>query len=171
MARFPLLPAAAAAAFALAGCASDAGEFPSLAQRPAERAFAAEQMAPPKVRPALPDDPAVAQRTSAFVAAAREAEIGFGRAYDTAAAAVARAGPAGSDSWVVAQEGVSRAIAAQAPLTRLLGEMDDYAAARSRQTPISPGDIGRLDTTSAEVHRLADAQTARIRRLETALAR
>jgi hypothetical protein len=171
MARPSLPLIAAAGAAALAGCGSDKGDFPSLAQRPAEREFAAEQTAPPRVRPPLPDDPAVASRAGGFVAAAREAEAGFDRAYEAAAAAVARAGPTGSDSWVVAQENVSRAVAAQAPLTRLLGEMDDYAAARSRETPVSPGDIARINGASAEVHRMADAQTARIRSLEAKLAR
>jgi hypothetical protein len=171
MRRFPVPLLLGAAAAAQGGCASDKGDFPSLAQRPAERDYAAEQMAPPKVRPALPDDPTVAQRASGFVGAAREAEGGFARAYETAAAAVARAGPVGSDSWILAQEAVSRAIAAQAPVTRIAGELDDYAAARARQTPVSPGDLARLQEATADIHRVAEAQTARIRRLEASLSR
>jgi hypothetical protein len=171
MPRRPLLLLLAATAAILAGCASDEGDFPSLAQRPSEREFAAEQMAPPKVRPPLPDDPAVASRAGGFVAAAREAEGGFSRAYEVAAAAVARAGAPGSDSWVVAQEAVSRAISAQAPVARIAGELDDYAAARARETPVSPGDIGRLQEAASELRGIAEAQGARIRRLEASLTR
>jgi hypothetical protein len=170
MSRRALLAIPAAAVLA-GGCASQDGDFPSLAQRPAEREYAAEQMAPPKVRPPLPDDPAVAVRSDAFVAAARENEGAFARAYETAAAAAARAGAAGSDSWVIAQEAVSRAVAAQAPVTRLVGELADYQAARGRQTPISPGDIARLQATNAEVQRIVDSQAERLRRLEASLSR
>jgi len=165
----PLL--ACALALAAGGCASNEGDFPSLAQRPAEREFAAEQMAPPKVRPPLPADASVGARADSFVAAARDAEGTFARAYETAAAAVAKAGPTGSDSWVVAQEAVSRAIAAQAPLTRIAGEFDDYAGARARQTPLAPGDIARLQAATSEVEQMAATQAARIRRLEASLTR
>jgi hypothetical protein len=165
----PLLPCALA--LAAGACASNEGEFPSLAQRPAEREFAAEQMAPPKVRPPLPADASVGARAESFVAAAREAEGSFTRAYETAAAAVAKAGSPGSDSWVVAQEAVSRAIAAQAPLTKIAGEFDDYAAARARRTPLAPADIARLHDATAEVEQMAAAQNARIRRLEASLTR
>jgi hypothetical protein len=158
-------------ALAAGGCASNAGDFPSLAQRPAEREFAAEQMAPPKIRPPLPADQALAARAQGFVAAAREAEGGFSRASAIAAAAAARAGPPGSDSWTVAQEAVSRAIAAQAPLTRIAGEFDDYAADRARQTPLAPADIARLHDATAEVEHMVALQTARIRRLEASLTR
>lgn len=158
-------------ALAAGACASNAGEFPSLAQRPAEREFAAEQMAPPKVRPPLPADASTGARAESFVAAAREAEGGFSRAYATAASAVAKAGPPGSDSWVVAQEAVSRAIAAQAPLTRIAGEFDDYAATRARQTPLAPADVERLDAATAAVQNMVAAQTERIRRLEASLSR
>jgi Meckel syndrome type 1 protein len=170
--RAPALPLLfAPLAFMAGGCASNAGDFPSLAQRPAERAFAAEQMAAPKVRPPLPADRTVAARADGFVASAREAEGGFARAYEVAAAAVARAGPAGSDSWTVAQEKVSRAIAAQAPLTRIAGEFDDYAATRARATPLAPADVERLHAATAEVEQMVAGQTARIRRLEASLSR
>jgi hypothetical protein len=154
-----------------AGCASDEGDFPSLAQRPAEREYAEEQMSPPKVRPPLPADAAVATRAEGFVAAAREAEGGFSRAYETAAAAVAKAGPAGSDSWVIAQEAVSRAVAAQAPVSKIVGAFDDYAASRSRETPLAPGDVERLHAAAAELERIAQDQAARVRRLEATLSR
>jgi hypothetical protein len=158
-------------ALAAAGCASDAGDFPSLAQRPAEREFAAEQMSPPKARPPLPADAGVDARAGGFVAAAREAESGFSRAYQVAAAATARAGAPGSDSWVIAQEAVSRAVAAQAPMARIVGEFDDYAAARSHATPLAPGDTERLQGAAAALQRIAEDQAARIRRLEATLTR
>ncbi|HMC91744.1 MAG TPA: hypothetical protein VKI45_04720 [Allosphingosinicella sp.] len=164
----PLLLALPALA---AGCASNEGDFPSLAQRPAEREYAAEQMGPAKVRPPLPADASVASRTESFVADARGAAGAFTQAYEAAAAAVAKAGAPGSDSWVIAQEAVSRAVAAQAPLARISGELDDYAAARARQTPLAPADIERLHAATAEVERLAAEQAARIRRLEASLTR
>jgi hypothetical protein len=171
MRRDPALLLLLALTALAAGCASNEGDFPSLAQRPAERDYAAEQVGPAKVRPPLPADPAVATRAESFVAAARGAEGAFTGAYGTAAAAVARAGPPGSDSWVIAQEAVSRAVAAQAPLARISGELDDYAAARARETPLAPGDIERLHAATAEVERIAAEQAARIRRLEASLTR
>jgi len=162
---FLALPALAA------GCASNEGDFPSLAQRPAEREFAAEQMAPPKVRPPLPADASVGSRTESFIAAARAAEDAFTGAYETAAAATAKAGAPGSDSWVIAQQAVSRAVAAQAPLARVSGELDDYAATRARETPLAPADVERLHAATAEIERIAADQAARIRRLEASLNR
>jgi hypothetical protein len=154
-----------------AGCASNEGDFPSLAQRPAERDYAAEQMSPPKVRPPLPADASVGTRAERFIAAARAAQGAFTGAYETAAAATARAGAPGSDSWVIAQQAVSRAVAAQAPLARVSGELDDYAAARARQTPLAPADVERLHAATAEIERIAADQAARIRRLEASLSR
>lgn len=169
--RRSALPLVLASLALTAGCASNEGDFPSLAQRPAEREYAAEQNGPIPVRPPLPADPSVATRAEGFVAAARGAQGAFSSAYETAAAAVGKAGPPGSDSWVIAEQAVSRAVAAQAPLAKIGGELDDYAAARARETPLAPADIERLHAATAEVERIAAEQAARIRRLEAALSR
>lgn len=171
MTRLRALACLAALAVPAGGCASNEGDFPSLGERPAEREYAAEQMAPPAVRPPLPDDPALASRVAGFVAEAREASGGFSAAIGRAEAATGRAGAPGSDGWTIAQEEISRAISAQAPLTRVAGALDDYAAARARETPISPGDIARLNAAAAEVHAIAERQAERIRRLEASLSR
>jgi hypothetical protein len=155
----------------LAGCAKPEGDFPSLAQRPAEREYAAERAAPPRVRPPLPDDPAIPGRLAAFVGAARAGEADFARAYEAAQVATAKAGPAGSDSWTIAQEAVSRAIAAQAPVSRALADLEQYAATRSTTAPISPDDLARLRAAAAEVHRIAGSQAVRTQRLGASLSR
>jgi hypothetical protein len=152
---------------ALAGCAGSSGPFPSLLPRPIEREFG-DPGVPPKVAP-VPDDPEVAARASAFVAAAREGDRTFHAALPAAEAAARHAGTAGSDSWIVAQQAVSRAEAAEQPITHALSEFDLYATDRGKAKPLSQADLDHLQNAEAEVQRIADAEHAEIDRLQRAL--
>ncbi|MEA3003314.1 MAG: hypothetical protein QOH81_2102 [Sphingomonadales bacterium] len=161
----PLLPLLAALA-ALAGCAAP-GPYPSLAPRPIEKLLG-EPGVPPVVAP-LPDDPAVAARVAAFLNEAQAGDRAFRAAFPAAETAVARAGPVGSDSWLQAQQAVSRAQAAQAETVRVLAELDRYGVDRAHARALSASDLQRLQTATAEVQRRVDAGHAEIVRLQAAL--
>jgi hypothetical protein len=160
------LPLALVATALAAGCAAP-GPYPSLAVRPAEREHAADAE---ERRPApLPDDSDVAREIGRLAASAREGAAEFDRAARTAEARAARAGGRGSDSWVEAQQAVSRAEAARAATTRALAELDALALARAAAGGTSVGDLERLRAAIAEVQALADSQSERLRRLQRAL--
>jgi hypothetical protein len=171
MARFSLmLIAGLVPASLLAGCAAD-GSFPSLAQRPAEKAYAEERDAPDPVVPQPPDDPGAVTRARALVADAEAGRGAFDAAYDAAAPLVGRAGASGSDSWIAAQQAVSRAVAAQAQTTKALADLDQLTASRASGAPISDADAARLREAAARAQAIADAQADRLHRLEAALSR
>ncbi|HEY0412369.1 MAG TPA: hypothetical protein VGD66_04430 [Allosphingosinicella sp.] len=154
----------------LAGCA-EGGAYPSLAQRPAERQYA-EEMArgPVAATPAVADDPAIAARIAALTAEARQGQAEFDAAFAPAAAAVARAGPSGSDGWTQAQQAVSRAASAQGRTTRALADLDQYALERA-QRALSAADRERLKAAGEALQALAAGQAERMARLEASLRR
>ena len=161
-----LLPSLLALA-ALAGCAGTSGTFPSLLPRPIERQLG-DPNVPPVVAP-VPEDPDVAVRVAEFVARAQAGERAFRAALPAAEGAVRHAGASGSDSWLVAQQAVSRVIAAETQTTRALADLDHYAVDRANAKPLSGGDLARLQAATAEVQRLADAEHAEVKRLQAAL--
>jgi hypothetical protein len=132
-----------------------------------ESALAATDDKPPA--PALPDGPGLEARLDPFVAAARQGEAEFAAALAAARSAVGRAGAAGSDSWVEAQQALSRAEVARASTTAALADLDALTLAEARQRPLSPADIARLDRAVQEVQGIADSQQERIAALEARL--
>jgi hypothetical protein len=150
-----------------AGCAAP-GPYPSLAPRPAEKAYAGEDERQPTPQP---DDPALAGEIGRLADAAGAGAAGFDSALPAAEAAVAAAGPAGSDSWVEAQQAVSRLEAARALTTAALADLDALAVARAEAGTLSAGDRERLSDAGAQMRALADAQGERIGRLEARLSR
>jgi Meckel syndrome type 1 protein len=170
MALLPRLLLIVPALLAAAGCAEN-GTFPSLAQRPAERAYEAERDAVLPPAPARPDDPAIARRIAELVAEAEAGQAEFARAAETARAAVAKGGAANSDSWIESEQAVSRASAAGARTDRALADLDRYAADETNSTALSEGDAARLREAVARVQGLADAQAAEVARLEASLRR
>ncbi|MFL6844239.1 MAG: hypothetical protein ACJ8ER_05090 [Allosphingosinicella sp.] len=163
-----LRPAPLALLALLAACAAP-GPYPSLAPRPAEKAYAEgdEERQPT----AQPDDPALAGEIDRLTAEARAGGGAFDSALGPAQAAVAAAGPSGSDSWVEAQEKISRVEAARARTTAALADLDAFAVERAKAGTLSPGDDARLHSALAEIQALADAQAAHLRRLEESLTR
>jgi len=157
----PLLP------FALvAGCAEQ-GSYPSLAPRPIEQALRDADEQPP--RPPLPDDPALAERLAGFVAQARSGVSGFDKELAAAERAVATAGAPGSESWIAAQQAVSRVEAARAVTTRALGELDSFSVSQANARALSDADLARLAEATAEVQAIATRQSEALNRLQGAL--
>ena len=165
----PLKTVGMLAALVLAGACAAPGPYPSLAPRPAEKAYADRQDERQPV--AQPDDPALAAEIAGLAAAGRAGAAEFDSALPAARSAVAAAGPSGSDSWIEAQQSVSRLEAARARTVAALADLDALAVRRAQAGTLSPGDGERLRLATAAVQALADAQAERLRALEGSLSR
>jgi hypothetical protein len=153
---------------AAAGCAAP-GPYPSLAPRPAEKAYAedAEERKPTP----QPDDPALAGEIDGLLAAARAGAADFDAAFPAAQAAAGRAGSTGSDSWLEAQQALSRLETARARTTAALADLDRLAVERAGAGTLGESDSERLRAATAEIQSLADAQADRLQRLGESLIR
>jgi hypothetical protein len=149
-----------------AGCAPE-GPYPSLAPRPMERALAETDIERPV--PALPDDPAVAERARELSREAQRGQAKFEAALPAARAAAAAAGAVGSESWIAAQQALSRLEAARTTTTRALAELDAFAASQARARELSPGDLARLGEAVTAVQALADRQHEQLASLQAKL--
>lgn len=150
----------------MSGCAAT-GPFPSLAPRAIERELAEADAA--EARPVLiPDNPDLALRVNALLVEAKNSQAEFERAADEATDRARTAGPAGSDSWIEAQQVVSRLESARATILRALADLDALGLARASE-PTSTADLARIQAAMAEAQALADAQQERIERLESSL--
>jgi hypothetical protein len=162
-----LSPGIALLGLAIAGCAAG-GTYPSLQPRAAERALAEGDVQPPL--PLVPDDPALPAGISGIVAEARSGQGAFDAALARARPLVARAGAAGSDSWIEAQQGVSRAEAARTPATAALAELDRLAAAASNAPrALSAADALRLREAVAAIEAIAARQQSALEALRAGL--
>ena len=153
---FLLLSAAAA------GCAPP-GPYPSLEPRPIEKALADSEE--PRAETPLPDDAELPARMRALIDQARQGETAFQAELPAAREAVAKAGPNGSDSWIEAQQALSRLEAARAVTTEALSDLDSMILAQTRDKGANAGDVERMAQAVAAVQALADAQQAEISRL------
>jgi hypothetical protein len=145
-----------------AGCAAP-GPYPSLAPRPAEKAYAedAEERRPTP----QPDDPALAGEIDRLLAAGKAGAAEFDSAFPAARAAAGRAGAAGSDAWIEAQQALSRLEAARARTTAAVADLDRLAVERTSAGTLGPGDSERLRRATEELQALTDAQADRLQRL------
>jgi hypothetical protein len=164
----PRAPFAILLPLALAAACAAPGPYPSLAPRPAEKAYANEDERQPTPQP---DDPALAREIERLVAAARGGAAEFDAALPAAEAAASAAGASGSDSWVEAQQALSRLEAARARTTAALADLDRLGVERSSAGTLSGGDGNALRAATAELQALADAQAERLRRLGERLSR
>jgi hypothetical protein len=145
----------------LTGCVSQ-GPFPSLAPRPAESEDWTEE--PVRAAPAVADDPALRARVAELLAEARAGARESDADLGSAERAAAHAGAQGSDSWIEAQQAISRLEAAQARTGEALTELHQLRLARAGQ-PTSPADLAALDAAIAEAEAIAARQQQRIDRL------
>jgi len=157
-----------AATAAIAGCAAATGPIPSLAPRAAEAIDPRLPVASTAV--AGPVDPALAARLGELVRGARQSDGAFAAAAAEARRAAAAAGMPQSESWIVAQQAVSEAVAARAPTTRALGDIDALAAsAVARQGGIAPADLTAIEAAAEEVGTLDRRQAQAIDALQASL--
>ncbi|HET9429117.1 MAG TPA: hypothetical protein VFO69_12230 [Allosphingosinicella sp.] len=160
------LPFLLATALLTGGCMTE-GPFPSLAQRDVERQPVGE---PVRVMPDVPADPSLRATIGELVALARRGDQAFETAFVPAAAAARAAGATGSDSWIIAQEQVSRAEAARAGTMQSLGDLDRLALERSN-LPTSPEDQAELNAAIDLVEGLALDQHSRLDSLKALIVR
>lgn len=151
-----------------AGCAAP-GPYPSLAPRPAEKAYAedAEERKPTP----QPDDPALAGEIDRLLAAGRAGAAEFDSAFPAAQRAAGAAGAAGSDSWIEAQQALSRLESARARTTAAVADLDRLAVERTSAGTLGAGDSERLRSATAELQALTDSQADRLQRLGESLLR
>ena len=154
--RLPLLLLMASTA----GCTQPGGPAPSLAPRGEgidPRISVGGAPAPGTV------DTALATRLNELVAQARTGDAAFGSAAAAAERLIAIAGPPQSESWVAAQQALSVVVAARAPTTRAMGDIDALAAATIAEKGwIPPADQAAIEAAAAQVWALASRQAARI---------
>ena len=145
----------------LAGCVSQ-GTYPSLALRPAEREDWTEEPVHPA--PAVADDPAVRARIAALLSQAREGERAFAADLQAAERATAHSGAEGSDSWIEAQQAISRVEAARARTDDAAAELHQLRLTHTQQ-PTSAADLAAIDAAIAEVAALVENQQRRLDRV------
>lgn len=152
---------------AIASCAGG-GTYPSLQPRAAERALADGDVQPPP--PIVPDDPGLPANISGIVRDAQAGQGGFEIEIARARPLVARAGAAGSDSWIEAQQAVSRAEAARSPVVTALAELDRLAAAASNAArALSAADALRLREATMALQAVAERQELALEALRARL--
>ena len=152
----------------LAGCAAPDVEAPSLAPRTAE-SIDPRVPVPEPVLPTAADAQLVAS-LDALVAQARSGDAAFQAAAADARRLAAAAGPRESESWVVAQQALSVAVAARAPVARAMAEIDAMGA----QSVIELGGIGAANlrailAAAAEVSAIDQREAATVSELQAAL--
>lgn len=153
------------AALALAGCVAQDG-FPSLALRPAEREVSFEPPVRPRVE--VPNDVGLRTRLSELQGRASDGDRAFHAALGATEGAAAQAGAAESESWVEAQQALSRLESTREPTTRALSDLDQLALSRA-DMPTSDEDNALLDAARESIERLAAAQQQRVDRLRSRL--
>lgn len=163
MKRLAILAICHVAAVLAAACAP-AGPFPSLAMRPEERQVLVGEPRRARVDPA--SDPALRGRASALLAQGRAGVAAFEASETAAERATRNVGAMGSESWVSAQQQLSRLEAARAETDAALAELDGLAAARADQATNS-GDYAFIEEAKAELQRIAGEQQARLDRLRS----
>ena len=154
------------AALALAGCVAEDG-FPSLAQRPVERDLSIEEPVYAVVE--VPSDPGLRARIAELERQAAEGENSFAAALGPVGAVVARAGPSGTESWIEAQQALSRLEATREATMRALAELDRLAITRA-EVATNSGDFAAVNAAIAAVERIALSQQQRWDRLRARLA-
>jgi hypothetical protein len=152
----------------LAGCAAPEMNAPSLAPRAAEaidpRVPVPEAPVPTQATPAL------VRQLEGLVAEAIAGDQAFRASADDAERLAEAAGPPQSESWIAAQQALSAAVAARAPVTRALGEIDALGAGRIQQLGgIGAADLAAINAAAARVAEIDARHAALIERLQARL--
>jgi len=166
--RRPALYAIIIPSALLGACTPVGGPYPSLAPRPAE---AIDPRVPvPEAVNDRPAAPALTAQLAALVNRAHAGDGDFGPAIVRAEQMASAAGPPKSESWIAAQEALSAAIAARAPVTLALADIDALGAQALQATGgLAPSDLAAIRSAGAEVAEIAERQSLRIAALHQRL--
>jgi hypothetical protein len=143
----------------LTGCASAAsGDYPALGKRAIESQFDVIATAPPPAPGPLPVD--LAERLAAWRSRAAGADAAFAAALPPATAAVTAAAgaPVASESWIIAQQALSRLAVARGALTDGLADVDALYLARLRDDAVDG--LPMIAALRAEMTTMQAAQDA-----------
>ena len=153
-----------------AGCTSPMIREPSLAPRAAESID--PRLPIPDAVPTGPVDAALAARLNVLAETVRAAAPQFNAQDSEATRLAAAAGPMASESWIAAQQALSRLVEQHGVTTRAAGDIDALAASRLEgQHWIRPADREAIEAAAAEVASINIPQAEAIRRLASQLAR
>jgi hypothetical protein len=153
-----------------AGCSSTTMREPSLAPRAAESIDPRLPIQDPV--PSGQVDAALAQRLQELVGAVRAGTTQFNAQESEATRLAAAAGPKASETWIAAQQALSRLVERHGVTTQMAGDIDSLAATRlDSQHWIRPADREAIAAAAAEVGSINGAQSDAIRRLASQLAR
>jgi hypothetical protein len=153
---------------AVAACSVPRTDAPSLAPRAAEandpRVRIPSEPVPGAVTPGL------AASLATLVSQARQGDSAFQAAAAEAERLAAAAGPLQSESWVVAQQALSAAVAAREPVTKALGDVDALGSSElAMRGGVSAADQAAIAAAASIVGELDGRQAAAIDRLQRRL--
>lgn len=134
--------------------------------RPEERLVSLGEPVRPRIETA--SDAALRGRATALLAQGREGSAQFERDLPAAERALRSPGAVGSDSWISAQQALSRLEAARNATATALAALDRLATERAEQATNS-GDYALILEAKAELERLASAQQGQVDRLRARL--
>ena len=117
-----------------------------------------------------PTAPALAAHLASLVNEAHGGEQAFDSAAANAEHLAASAGAPQSESWIIAQEALTAAIAARKQTVSALSDIDEIGAnALQTQGGIAPSDLAAIDRAAAEVADIAQRQSDRLKSVENRL--
>jgi hypothetical protein len=154
----------------LAACSAPSMQEASLAPRAAE---AIDPRVPiPNASVPGTVDPALAERLQALVSSVRATAPAFETREAEASRLASQAGPMASESWVAAQQALSRLVEQHGETTNAAANIDALASDRLEgQHWIKPADREAIAAAAAEVAAINDSQAAAIGRIAEKLAR
>ncbi len=156
-----------AAAASLSACAAQ-GPFPSLAARPEEGLISLAEPVRPPVEAA--SDAALRGQVATLRERGRAGARAFDAAYPAAERAARNIGNAGSDSWIAAQQAISRLEAARGEASAALTDLDRLSVERA-DVPTNTGDYAMIGEAMAEIERATAERQGRIDSLRSRLSR
>ncbi|WP_225204778.1 hypothetical protein [Novosphingobium huizhouense] len=164
------------AALATSACSADRSRFPSLARRPAERAYGSAQpvaAAVPDATQPLPADASVVARVAALREQARKADARFESRRPGAerAVAAARGAGVGSEAWSVAQIAIADLDSARSEGMVAMADLDRMLVVATQAAVDGPhADLDAIAPAHAEVDALMRQELATLDALKRRVA-
>lgn len=155
---------------ALSSCTSPGGPYPSLQPRAAEAIDPRVPVPDPPV--ATTPNAALVDQLNGYVGEAQSGDRDFQPLAERARELAGSAGPRESESWIAAQQALSAAIAARAPVAHAVGAIDALGGQRIQAAGgIGPANLAAIDAAAAKVGEIDHRETALIDQIQARLAR
>ena len=152
----------------LAACSTTQASEPSLAPRAAEAIDPRVPISSAVI--AGPADPALAASIAQLLAEVQAGDAAFQAAAEGTERLTAAAGPAQSESWIEAQQALSALVAARAPVTKAIADLDALAATRlAASGGMLPGDLAAIQAATTEAAAIGEREAETIDQLQAQL--